>query len=208
MKISAMAGSGAGCPAILAGAVNLACFLRNTILKSVLGTCGNGASSLRVRPHSIMSVVRRRGHPRVALSGLTDRTEWQVQVWQSKLGRSQGAKSLSGWRGARGSSIGACRTADTEPSHDKQRLEVQDEDGEKPTPRHRSESRCDRWGAGRRSSRKGQAGPVREDLQSVWCGVLLHPGHRHVSEDRRLGPRRIRLRYAWQLWRSVDRVRQ
>src|SRR5450631_1812398 len=110
MKISAMAGSGAGCPAILAGAVNLACFLRNTNLKSVLGTCGNGASSLRVRPHSIMSVVRRRGHPRVALSGLTDRTEWQAQVWQSKLGRSQGAKSSSGWRGARGSSIGAGRT--------------------------------------------------------------------------------------------------
>src|SRR5450756_2992265 len=96
-------------------------------MKSVLGTCGNGASSLRLRLHSIMSVVRRRGASpcrafrvdgshRVASPGL-----------QSNLGRSQGAKSLSGWRGARGSSIGACRTADTEPSHDKQRLEVQDE---------------------------------------------------------------------------------
>src|ERR1017187_5335079 len=195
MKISAMRGQAGRYRTDLATAAQFACFLRNTRMKSVLGTCGNGASSLRRRLHSIMSVVRRRGHPRVALSGLTDRIGWQAQVWQSKLGRSQGAKSLSGWRGARGSSIGACRTADTEPSHDKQRLEVQDEDGEKPTPGHRGGSRCDDWGAGRRSSRKGQAGPVREDLQSVWCRVLLHPGHRYVLEDRRLGSRRVWLGY-------------
>ena len=75
-----------------------------------------------------MSQVRRGGHPRVALSGLTDCTVWQAQVWQLELGRSGGAKSLSGQRGARGSSIGACRTVLTQnPAPDNQRLEVQDE---------------------------------------------------------------------------------
>ncbi len=46
--------------------------------------------------------------------------------------------------------------------------------------------RCIVWGTGRRSSRKGQAGPVREDLQSVWCRVLLYPWHRYLYQDRRL----------------------
>jgi hypothetical protein len=67
------------------GAVSSACFLRNTRPKTVSGACGKGASSLRGGSHSLMSEVRRRGHPRVVLSG----------------------KLFSGWRGARGSSIGA-----------------------------------------------------------------------------------------------------
>ena len=43
-------------------------------------------------------------------------------------------------------------------------LEVEDEDGEKSSPWLGSGTRCGSWGAGSRSSRQGQTGPVREDL--------------------------------------------
>ena len=36
---------------------------------------------------------------------------------------------------------------------------------------------------------KAQAVAVRQDLQPVWRRVLLHPRHRHVPEDWRLGAR-------------------
>src|SRR5674476_340939 len=76
--------------------------------------------------------------------------------------------------------------------------------GEKPSPWCRSGSRCDDWGAGRRSCRQGQAGPVREDLQSVWCRVLLHPGHRYVLENWWLGSLRGWLSRRQQLDHAVD----
>ena len=41
---------------------------------------------------------------------------------------------------------------------------------------------------GRRSSRKGQAGRIREGLLPVRRWVLLHPRHRYLHEDRRLRP--------------------
>ena len=47
---------------------------------------------------------------------------------------------------------------------------------------------------GRRSSRKGQAGRIREGLLPVRRGVLLHPRHRHLHEGRRLRPLPGRLR--------------
>jgi len=48
---------------------------------------------------------------------------------------------------------------------------------EKSSPWLGSGTRCGSWGAGGRSSRKGQAGPVREDLHPVRGGFLLHPWH-------------------------------
>ena len=63
-------------------------------------------------------------------------------------------------------------------------LEVQNEDGEKSSPRLRSGCGCGCRGAGRRSSRQGQAGPVREDLHALWRRVLLHPRLRHLHQVR------------------------
>ena len=44
---------------------------------------------------------------------------------------------------------------------------------------------------GRRSSGQGQGGRIREGLQPVWRGLLLHSRHRHLLEDRRLRPHRV-----------------
>ena len=44
---------------------------------------------------------------------------------------------------------------------------------------------------GSRSSRQGQTGRVREGLQPVRCGVLLHPRHRHLHAAWWLRPRRV-----------------
>ena len=38
-------------------------------------------------------------------------------------------------------------------------------------------------------SREGQSGRIREDLLPLWCWFLVHPGHRHLHEDRRLSAR-------------------
>ena len=60
-------------------------------------------------------------------------------------------------------------------------LRVLDPPNELPSsPWLSSGARCSSWGAGSRSSRQGQAGRVREDLQPVRCGILLHPRHGHV----------------------------
>src|SRR6185437_15284299 len=130
--------------------LGIACFLRNTRPKSDLGACGKGASSLHVKSRPLMWSTRRRGaSPGRVLraGGFTER-----ETFFRKAGST--------------GKFHRCRShwADTDPSQEKQYLEVQDEDGEKPSPGHRSGSRCDDWGAGCRSSRKGQAGPVREDL--------------------------------------------
>ena len=80
------------------GPVPNACFLRNTRLKTAPIACGKGASSLHQRAQSLMSEMRRRGHPRVVLFGK-----------KSRIAGRQGEvpSVLSHW-------------ADTEPSHDKQ----------------------------------------------------------------------------------------
>src|SRR5690349_10203849 len=77
--------------------------------------------------------------------------------------------------------IGASHWTETEPSHDKQFFwRFKNEDGEKPSARHRGGSgrfgRC----TGGRSSRQGQAGPVREDLLALRCWLLLHAGHGYL----------------------------
>ena len=41
-------------------------------------------------------------------------------------------------------------------------------------------------GAGGRSSREGQSGRIREDLQPLWRRLLLYPRHRYLHQDRRL----------------------
>jgi hypothetical protein len=50
--------------------------------------------------------------------------------------------------------------------------------------------------------------PVREDLQPVWCRVLLHSGHRYLPEARWLGPHRIQLRFARLVLADRDRWRR
>src|SRR5690606_27146089 len=76
-------------------------------------------------------------------------------------------------------------------------LEVQYEDGEKPSARHCGGSRRDGRCAGGRSSRQGQAGPVREDLLALWCWLLLYAGHGYLHQGRRLRARRSQLQRRW-----------
>src|ERR1022692_3557210 len=63
---------------------------------------------------------------------------------------------------------------------------VNNANGQKPFPRYSGGSRRRCRGAGRRSSRKGQAGRIREGLQSVWGGLLVRSGNGYVLEDRLL----------------------
>ena len=56
------------------------------------------------------------------------------------------------------------------------------------SPHIRGGARCGVGSTGRRSSRKGQAGRIREGLLPVRRRVLLHPRHRHLHEGRRLCP--------------------
>ena len=86
-------------------------------------------------------------------------------------------------------------------------LEVQNEDGEKSSPRFRGRYGRDRRGAGRRSSRQGQAGPVREDLHALWRRVLLHPRFRHLYPVLGLYPGRLRLQRHRRPHRRTTRVR-
>src|SRR6185437_11492176 len=60
------------------------------------------------------------------------------------------------------------------------------EDGQKPSSRLGGRSRCRGWGTGGRSSRKGQAGRIREGLQPVRCRLLVRSGDGHVPKDRLL----------------------
>ena len=81
----------------------------------------------------------------------------------------------------------AGRSGDREPLKDAQafngdqtlpkaNLEVQYEDGQKSSPRLRRRFGCGDWGAGGRSSRKGQAGRIREGRHST-ARVLYIPSH-------------------------------
>src|SRR5580704_661490 len=95
----------------------------------------------------------------------------------------------TGWFGdQRGLSRGVCHP--TERTLPRQQLEVQNEDGEKPPPRIRSGFSCGDSRSGSRSSRQGQAGRIREGLQSLRGRILLYARHRSLLEDRRLGSRR------------------
>src|SRR5262245_11293758 len=72
--------------------------------------------------------------------------------------RTRGLKGTFHW--------GAHNPAETEPSHEEQ-LGGSNEDGEQSSPRLRGRT-CRSFGdAGCRSSRQGQAGPIREDLLPV-----------------------------------------
>src|SRR5439155_17201968 len=72
-------------------------------------------------------------------------------------------------------------------------LEVRNENSEKSSPRLRRRT-CRGFGsAGCRSSGQGEAGPVREDLRSLWLRLLLHSRFRDLPEGRWLCPGRLRL---------------
>src|SRR5262249_61344081 len=96
-----------------------------------------------------------------------------VRGFKPGSGRTRGLKGAFHW--------GAAHPAETEPSHEEQ-LGGSNEDGEKSSPRLRGRTCRDFGGAGGRSSRHGETGPVREDLLPLPRGLLLPSGHGSLSQ--------------------------
>src|SRR5262245_31196527 len=99
-------------------------------------------------------ILRRRG-------GTLWSPDFGFRGWKGLLPESERTRGLKGtfhW--------GAHNPAETEPSHEEQ-LGGSNEDGEKSSPRLRGRTCRDFGDAGCRSSRQGQAGPIREDLLPV-----------------------------------------
>src|SRR5215472_15229833 len=159
------------------GCVLKECSLCNTLPKTRCSTCWKPHSSLRAETPALSCSQRQRG----------------ASPWSPcSVSRPYAAGANCGRgrveRGSRGPSRGAGASCEN-GTLPRLKLEVQHEDGEKPSPRLGGGSCRSGWGSGCRSSRKGQAGRIREGLQPVWSGLLVRAGDGHVLEDRLLRPR-------------------